>query len=342
MTVLQITDPRWIAFTRDHPDATAFHHPEWARLVADCYGFRPFAVATLDPSGLPIAGLPFVRVRHVGGKPRWVSLPFTDYLAPLASTPELQREVLEAARTGSRTDGDVRIEIRAPLSKVLLTNPPAWRHVLRLDPDPDVVYKGFHRSQVQRSIRKAERAGLHVRIGTSREDLLGTFYDLHLRTRRRQGVPIQPRHFFELLWERFLSVGLGELVIVEASQRAMAAAVFLAWNRTVIYKFGASDENSWSMRPNHALMWHAIRHGCELGYRWFDFGRTDAGNDGLRAFKLSWGAREEPLAYCVLGREVSNTEPRNGIAGRALGAAIRHGPPLLCRVTGELLYRYVA
>jgi CelD/BcsL family acetyltransferase involved in cellulose biosynthesis len=155
-------------------------------------------------------------------------------------------------------------------------------------------------------------------------------------------VPVQPRRFFRLLWENTISTGLGSVLIVEASAQPIAAAVFLAWNETVIYKFGASDASSWSLRPNHLLFWHAIRAACEQGCRWFDFGRTDFGQEGLRNFKLSWGAVEEPLVYGTLGGKPGSAPQAEGMAARMLEPVIRHGPLLLCRAFGETLYRYVA
>jgi CelD/BcsL family acetyltransferase involved in cellulose biosynthesis len=131
-------------------------------------------------------------------------------------------------------------------------------------------------------------------------------------------------------------------LIVEAAGQPIAAAVLLTWNGTVIYKFGASDESSWSLRPNHLLFWHAIRAACEQGGRWFDFGRTDIGQEGLRNFKLSWGAVEEPLFYGMVGGTPESAPSGEGIATRVLGPVIRHGPLLLCRAAGETLYRYVA
>ena len=138
------------------------------------------------------------------------------------------------------------------------------------------------------------------------------------------------------------STGLGSVLIVEAAGRPIAAAVFLAWNGTVIYKFGASDASAWSLRPNHLLMWYAIRTACEQGYRWFDFGRTDAGQEGLRNFKLSWGSAEDSLVYGTLGGQAEPAHATEGMAARMLAPVIRHGPLLLCRAAGETLYRYTA
>lgn len=340
--LLELTDARWEDFVAKHPDATPFHHPDWTRVVADCYGFRAFALATSDVNGAIRAGLPLVEVRHLRGGLKWVSLPYTDYCPPLVSCRQEEEQLAFDLQRSSRAAGARRVEIRAPLAGSSATGPTALRHVLVLSRSPAEVYEDFHRSQVQRNIRRAEREGLTVRRATRSHDLVDTFYQLHLRTRRRQGVPVQPRRFFRLLWENTISTGLGSVLIVEVAGRPIAAAVFLAWNRTVIYKFGASDASTWSLRPNHLLFWYAIRTACEQGYRWFDFGRTDVGQEGLRNFKLAWGATEEPLVYGSLGSQAEPTPATGGMVGRMLGSAIRHGPLLLCRATGETLYRYTA
>lgn len=343
MTVLELTDPRWLAFVAGHPNSTPFHHPSWAQLVADCYGFRAFALATSDAAGALRAGLPVVEVRHLRGRPRWVSLPFTDYCPPLARTEQEEAHLGAVLQREGAARGIRRFEVRGPIAGAPATGHAAVRHVLPLDADPASVYAGFHRSQVQRNIRRAERAGLTVRQAARPGDLIETFYRLHQLTRRRQGVPVQPRRFFRLLWERAIGSGLGWALIVEAAAEPIAAGVFLAWNQTVIYKFGASDAATWPLRPNHLLFWHAIRAACEQGYRWFDFGRTDADQDGLRRFKRSWGAAEESVVYrALVGGAKGAADMPEGMVAKMLGSAIRRGPPLVCRAVGETLYRYTA
>jgi CelD/BcsL family acetyltransferase involved in cellulose biosynthesis len=341
MTVLELGDPRWRAFVAGHSRAMPFHDPAWGQLVADCYGFPAFAVALNDPDGRIRGGAPMVQVRHLLGRPRWVSLPFTDYCPPLVASAEDEARLAAVMRSAGSQAGAALVEVRAPLAGADASSGFALRHVLELEPDPAVVYARFHPSQVQRNIRRAEREGLTIRRGTRASDLLSTFYQLHLRTRQRQGVPIQPRRFFSLLWERVLSRALGWVSVVEAAGRPVAAAVFLASNGTVVYKFGASDVAAWSLRPNHLLFWDAIRTACEAGYRSFDFGRTDAEHASLAAFKRSWGAREEPLVYSVLGAS-ARVDLGHGRASRILAEVIRRGPLFVCRASGELLYRFVA
>jgi CelD/BcsL family acetyltransferase involved in cellulose biosynthesis len=165
------------------------------------------------------------------------------------------------------------------------------------------------------------------------------FFGLHLRTRRRQGVPVQPRGFFSALWRRIIEPELGFVLLAYDGANAVAGAVFLAWNQTVVYKFGASQPEALGLRPNHLVFWEAIRWAAESGYRRFDFGRTDAGHTSLQEFKRRWGGEERQLLYAVAGR-APRTEPRR--SGQLLAPVIRHSPLWLCRFVGSALYRYAA
>jgi CelD/BcsL family acetyltransferase involved in cellulose biosynthesis len=339
-TVLELTDPRWADFVAGQPGATPFHHPGWASLLAKCYDFRAFAIATSDAAGQIRAGLPVMEVRHFRTEPKWVSLPFTDYLPPLLAAPEEEALLSAALEQESKAAGIRRVDVRSALTGAA-TCGSAFRHGIPLDEDPARVFAGFP-SKTRTHIRQAERRGLTVRRGTRAEDLTDIFYRLHLRNRRRLGVPVQPRRFFRLLWESLIRPGLGFVLVAEAEGQPVAAGVLLAWKSTMIGKFIASDETAWSLRPNNSIVWHAAQEGCARNCRWFDFGRTDADNEGLRAYKRSWGAVEEPLVYATLGGPTDCASTGHGRAGRLLASAIRHGPLVVCRTAGEVLYRYAA
>jgi CelD/BcsL family acetyltransferase involved in cellulose biosynthesis len=341
MPMLELTDPRWGDFVARQPSATPFHHPDWGRLIADCYGFRAFAIVTSDTAGQVRSGLPVIEVRHLWGRPKWVTLPFTDYCPPLVPASQERGELVCALEQASRAAGVRRVEVRAPLEGASSASRGALRHVVALEADPDRVFARFRRS-VQRCIRQAEKRGVTIRQADGPEDLVDVFYRLHLRTRRRLGVPIQPRRFFRMLWESVICTGLGGVLIAEASAQPIAAEVFLTWNDTTIAKFGASDERALLLRANDLVTWHSIKTACERGSRWYDFGRTDAYNEGLRAFKRRWGSLEEPLVYATLGIRPEPAPTRTGMVDQLLASAIRHGPPVVCRAAGEALYRYAA
>jgi CelD/BcsL family acetyltransferase involved in cellulose biosynthesis len=333
MLALELDDPHWTDFVSSSPDAGPFHHPAWAHLLADCYGLRPFALVASDSEGAIEAGVPVLQTRS-GRRSRLLSLPFTDACAPLVRSESARRRLAaELALVG-------QLELRGPLEgEGLVAHVRGVTHVLDLDEDPASVRRRF-RPQMRRNVTRAEREDVVVRRGERRADLVDTYYALHVRTRQRQGVPVQPRRFFGLIWDRLLERGLGTLLLAYSGTTPVAGAVFLHWNRAVTYKFGASDPAYWALRPNNLLFWEAIREACGRGDRVLDFGRTELENQGLREFKSGWGAREEPLVYTFAGA-APHTEAQ-GLVVRALGTAIRHSPAWVCRAVGEAGYRYAA
>ena len=340
-TTLELEDPRWTSFVERREDALAFHRPAWARLIAEAYGFPTFVFAMLDERGGVIAGTPIAEVKSPFGRRRWVSLPFTDELPPLHDPGADGFEFAAGLDSAWRAAGVHSLELRAPLAYAgAHRRSDAVVHRLPLGADPDALFRRFHRSQVQRNIRRAEREHVRVRVGESEEALTSTFYDLHVGTRRRLGVPVQTRRFFRLLWRRLIEPGDGFVLIAEAGREPIAAAVFLVGARSITYKYGASNAAAWSLRPNHLLFWTAIRRACECGYDELDFGRTDLSDTGLRAFKAGWGTVEEPLEYMTLCD--GPLSQARGRAAHLLSGLIRRSPTFVCRALGALFYRYAA
>jgi CelD/BcsL family acetyltransferase involved in cellulose biosynthesis len=340
-TTLALDDPRWCSFVSGCAGSTPFHDPAWAALLAGTYGYRAFAVAICDRDGTVLAGAPFLEVRSLSGRRRWICLPFTDECPLLVADHVPDGAIAEAFAAGLERLGAPAVEVRGGMEGVgWRTGASAVIHVLELDPDVQQVRKRFSRSQVIRNIARAEREGVIVRLAADSRDL-DAFYALHTSTRRRQGVPVQPRRFFDRIWSELVASDLAFILLADAGGReAVAGALFLAGGESTIYKFGASDVDSWPLRPNHLIFWTAIQDACSRGDRRFDFGRTDLGNSGLRAFKRGWGAEERPLRYSTLAP--GEATGRDGVLSRALSVAIRKGPAWVCRGSGEALYRYAA
>jgi CelD/BcsL family acetyltransferase involved in cellulose biosynthesis len=340
LSILDIDDTRWFEFVESCPDATAFHHPAWVRLIAQCYQYQAFALARFDTHGRIIAGIPVIEVSSPLRRRRWVSLPFTDRCPPLVRSETVRTGLVEELDVARRQAGVSQLEVRDHLAGTSAhASPVAVGHDLRLDPDPELVYRRFKRLSVRKGITRAERYGVVIREGESRLALTDVFYRLHLQTRRRLGVPAQPRRYFDLLWRQMIEPGRGFVLLAYNDRTPIAGAVFLAWNGTVIYKYGASDSRYWDLHPNHLVMWTAIRWGCEHGFDAFDFGRSELGNKGLRQFKSGWATEHSLMYTTITDRPVPPLEHR---LQDAAGTVIRHCPLWVCRVAGELLYRYAA
>jgi CelD/BcsL family acetyltransferase involved in cellulose biosynthesis len=337
---LQLDDPRWHSFVGSRRDALSFHHPAWAALVADCYGYRAFAFTLQASDGDIVAGAPVVEVTDPLRRRRWISLPFTDE-CPLLADSESSVPFGAALRTAGIDEGVKSLELRTRIADGGGAEYLAGvTHELALEADAEAVHRRLHPSQVRRNIRRAEREGVRVQRAERARDVVDTYYALHVRTRRRLGIPPQPRRFFQLLWERMLEPELGFALLAYLDRTPVAGAVFLSWNSRLTYKFGASDAAHWRLRPNHTIFWSAILWGCENGLEMLDFGRSALENAGLRAFKRNWGAEERPIIYTTLLGSAPYT--RRAMASRASAGILRRAPLWVCRGVGTALYRYAA
>jgi CelD/BcsL family acetyltransferase involved in cellulose biosynthesis len=338
VSLIPVDEPSWTGFVATHPAATAFHLPAWASLIADCYGYEAFALSVRDGSGELVAGLPVIAVRSLLGTRRWSSLPFTDHCPMLVRDGVPLDEIVGALRDYVLASEAMELEVRGDLPPAAPSVYPTlrgYRHVLTLPADPaDLKVSSQHRNHRNR----AKRLGVEVTVGDSREDVR-TFYGLHVLTRRRLGVPVQPRRLFDLIADRLIAPGHGFVATAHFEGQAIASGLYLGYNGTLISKYVASDPRSRELFGGQLVDWEVLNKACLEDYRIFDQGRTDLYADGLRRYKLGWGSVEEPLVYTSM----SLREPApEGVHPGLTRGIIRHSPLWVCRALGALFYRWAA
>jgi hypothetical protein len=267
---------------------------------------------------------------------RWVSLPFTDHCSPLCDGPEWLVYLIDYFLEVLLTKTVPKIELRWDypiLPDSYKTDHYVLTH-LDLCSQPELIAKRIDH-KYRRMPRVAQERGAYWRQGRSIEDLQ-TFYRLHTMTRQRLGVPVQPKKFFELLWEYLIEPGMGFFLHVYKDNACLSSAVFLHWKHTLIYKYSATCGLEKQLSPNDLIIWTAIQWGCEHGYSELDMGRTNKDQEGLRHFKKKWGSEEDSLIYTIF----ANTLPTdmNGKMMKILRNVICHSPPWVCRIAGEILY----
>ena len=336
--VVEGSSTSWLAFAQSQPEATLFHHPAWLSLLSTTYHYRPLVLTQTDQAGHIVAGLPMLEVRSWLTGHRFIALPFTDYCPPLGLDSERLEQFGIGLRQWWESMGQPNVEVRSPLPNLpqIRRISEGVRHILPLGPDLSRLERGLTSSWA-RAIRKSRNAGIEV-VLTRSTAALPAFYRLHRLTRRRQGVPVQPKRYFEQLWKMIIEPGLGFVVLACKSGRPIAAAVFLSWNGNLIYKYGASDPAYLEHRPNNLAIWAGIEWGSQNGCRLLDFGRTWLDNPGLRKFKSGAGSTEVPLEYSFIGNGPQRAT--RGTAMRAVSRVIRSSPPVVGRAIGELLYRH--
>jgi hypothetical protein len=334
--------PEWDAKVTAHPDHSFFHRSAWARVLRQAYGFQPvyLALPATEPAG-QAAMLPLMEVDSWLTGRRGVSLPFTDECQPLGCR-ESRRALVQAAMGWGAARGWSRAEFRggtdwfddAPPSQLF------YGHRVALDAGDEKMLSAMD-AATRRAIRKAEKNGVQVTVSRSGE-AVRQFYSLHCRTRRKHGLPPQPFVFFRCIQQHVLAANLGVIVTASHAQRPIASSMFFQSGRQAIYKFGASDETCQTLRGSNLVMWEAMKWLARNGATSLHLGRTSLSNEGLRRFKLNWGATEETIEYVKYDfqqkRFVAETDGTTGWHNWFF----RRLPLVASRLAGALLYRHWA
>jgi CelD/BcsL family acetyltransferase involved in cellulose biosynthesis len=339
--IFDADDPRWLRLIEKDPAATIFHHPAWMEMLSAAYGYRPFVFAIPDRNGQVCAAIPIAEVKNLLKSRRYVALPFTDYCRPLFRDEEsfcLLADTLVKQQQAARFS---KLEIRSalPAQANIQTYSPFVLHTVPLDSDFTRVAKRANRQQMQ-NVRKAEKNDVRIVRGTGLAEVRA-FYRLHSLNRRKHGVPVQPWNFFQLLTRLLLEQGLGFVLLAHKEDACISGGLFLHWQRTLTYKYSATDNACLNLSPNHLVTWAAMKWGCENGFTTFDFGRAELDDEGLRAYKCRWGADEIPLVYSYIPSASGMIARRDGRISTMLKKVIRRSPVWVGQVIGRIMYRYV-
>jgi hypothetical protein len=345
--------PEYDAYVRAHPRATLYHRGAWARILARSYRFEPRYLALRDGGGVVRGVIPLVYKKGLVSDARVRSLPVFPAGGPLADTRDLEVKLLYAARDFVSGDADLlqihsAVDYSADVPDLVTdTMPPRWH--LRIDGDLDAVRAGWRKTSnnLYRSLRKADRADLVFREGTTDRDLRA-FYGLYLHTMRKwRSLPRSMRQL--KLTRELLDPGEFRVFVVEHRGRPAAAGVFHVFGGTVELMYNGSADEALELRPNHRLYWDVISWAAEQGHHTFDFG-TAQPTSSLGRFKSQWaepvehyrytwrrggaGSRTESMAAASYGLEYGG--------GEGLAAAVWHRTPLqLTRIGATLAYRYL-
>jgi hypothetical protein len=338
---------RWDELVDRHPLASVFHSSAWLRALSRTYGYTPVAYTTSAPAEALENGMVFCRVESWLTGRRLVSLPFSDHCEPLVDTladldiitAALEQEVLREKWRYMEMRPLRRFELETSLPQASI---PYTFHLLDLRPDVDTLFSNCHKNSTQRKILRAGREGLTYREGHT-EELFDTFYTLLANTRKRHNRPPQPRQWFANLITCF-----GDALKIRVAfqgKRPVASVITICHKETMVYKYGGSDPESNKLGGMHLLLWTAIQEAKSSGLRFFDFGRSEAGQDGLITFKKRWGSTQSELIYSRYGlsEEVAHMfeSPGSSWKSKVAHYLLAHMQPSVLSLAGRALYRHV-
>jgi hypothetical protein len=309
-------------------------------VLSKTYGHQPFYLRCFQGCEV-VALVPVMEVRSPLTGRRGVCLPFADFCGPLIFSEDGSQPAFDQLSELARQRKWKYFEVRGGKGFGGSAVPALahYGHTLDLRGGLEILLTRL-KSSARRALRKAERSGLSVQVVRTREAILD-FYHLHIRTRRRHGLPPQPVSFFLNIYDEVIKPGLGFIVVTHGGLRPIAAAVFFQFGKKAIFKFGASDERLQELRANNMIMWEGIRFLAQSGASTLHFGRTSLENDGLRRFKLTWGTKEERIEYLKF-----DTLARAWVSGQEVASGFHEAifsrlPSALNRLAGAIIYPHL-
>jgi hypothetical protein len=342
---VRIIDPlagsEWDRLSVSHPESSFFHSAAWAKVLCKTYRHKPIYLHFSQGSTL-VALAPLMEIRSAFTGRRGVCLPFSDFCGPLVFDPGKSEGVVEKMAEIARSQNWRYFEVRGGRETLPPTAVPAvqfYSHTLPLGESADEVFARLG-SATRRAIRKAEKSGVSVEVVRTRAALLD-FFQLHVATRRRHGLPPQPFSFFLNIYEEVIKTGQGFVVLGRSDSRLLAAAVFFQYGKAAVYKFGASDERFQEFRGNNLVMWEALKFLIQNGCKTLHFGRTSLENEGLRRFKAGWGAKEGRIGYFRFDTQTEAWKIGVDSSSGFHNKVFRRLPLAFNRLAGALLYPHL-
>ena len=154
----------------------------------------------------------------------------------------------------------------------------------------------------------------------------------------RHHLPPQP-----IEWFRNVAACMGDQLQIRVAFKngtEIAGILTLQHKDVVVYKYGCSDTAFQNLGGTPILLWKTILEAKAAGLTCMDFGRSDADNSGLIAFKDRWGAKSSKLTYLRWSRKQAPdvARRRSSSVVRQLFALM---PDAVLQATGRILYRHV-
>lgn len=307
--VFEPSPAQWDAFVAAHPRGNLLQASPWGALKAQ-FGWQCRRVALGDSAGTIVAGVQLLFRRYYG-----LAFGYAPRGPLFAGDPAVDDLLLRAMRRLGWQMAAVVIRIEP---NVLADDPDAgtldeWlsRHrlpiaetiqprstiLVDLHPDEEAIFAAFSKGH-RADIRRAERLGVTVRIGTVAD--LATFYAIMQATGARAAFGIHSAEYYTAAWR--LHQPRARLFIAELNGVPVAAHLVFADARYGRYLYSGATEEGLRSGANHLLEWYALRWARELGCTGYDLwgipdalGRAAFAADEATRAALEQEAQRDPL-----------------------------------------------
>lgn len=276
----------WDAYIKDHPQSSIYHSQIFLNTISHTFGHKLKLLIATDNTSHNIVGLvPIVKQKSPLFGHLWTSIPFVNYGGILADNADIEKELLEKAKTFAFEAGVKQIEIRG-----LYQRPCDWKintdkasMWLKLPADSDTLLKSF-KAKLRSQINKGYTEQVSMRIGKS--ELLSDFYTVFSRNMRDLGTPVYSINLFKNILESLADNAHIVMVYFEGKPASCAFLIRSANRMEIPWASTIREYNQHNL--NMVLYWEVLKLSCNNGCEIFDFGRSSIDASTYR-FKKQWG-----------------------------------------------------
>jgi lipid II:glycine glycyltransferase (peptidoglycan interpeptide bridge formation enzyme) len=288
---------------------TVFHSVEWADYQRVSSGGTPWFLAAYAGSE-PVGGA--VATLHRSSRPilsrLFRSLEVASHPFGEGAAVDAREEILKSLEALGRETGCATIDLQSFQSGESPIRPERYGYreearvefVVDLTRGLDEVWRGIGKGQRER-IRKLERLGLAVAIGTERSDLdalRAARQETHdKRARRGQAYALTgDEPFYDRLHRWVLARGIGRLFVARKEDVPVAALLFSTFHGRAYSMFSGSSEEGYKLGAQSLLFWRAVESFHADGFTELNRGgvpgaseREDHPLHGIYQFKRQLG-----------------------------------------------------
>lgn len=349
LTIEQAEAKGWNDMVAVHPLGSVFQHTAFLRTIAATFGqTRPYCVSLLDDNERCLGGLALFRVKSWLTGCRLVSIPFAFYADPMIDSREEFEALFQEVLQLSKQEKASYIEIKALNSTRLLAESsmvPVYYHktyYLDLTRGLDALWEDFHRSCVKQKIRRAERAGIQVRLASSEEEV-HVFRQILAKNRKALGLPPHKPEYFQNVWRYLAPQGLAQFWVASLHGQMVGGLCTFSLKETVFLAYVATEESLRQDGLGQYLWWCALRAASEEKRKIVDTGKTSPDDQGLVHYKLNWGTTEldTPVFYYPQVKGVSSFDNDRNPVYRLIRLFWRTMPLRLSGIPSRFMYRHM-
>lgn len=198
------------------------------------------------------------------------------------------------------------------------------------------IWKDQLETKVRNQTRKGLNNPLSVRFG--QQELLDNFFEVISTCWRDLGTPTHSKKLFMELLKGFGKDAM--LVVIYLKDKPVSAALLFLCKDTIHHPFAATIRRYNHLAINNVLYWKIIEFACQRNMAYFDMGRSPVGQ-GTYKYKISWGAKPQPLYYnYLIGENGSLPNYQNWMVKQATKAWSRLPLPI-ANALGPILIKEV-